>query len=496
MIRRHLNIVKNGRPPLLRRPLSQLPPTIKQILHSPPSADSEVIAHGHIKAIRSFRNVGFLDISDGSIHLTLNVVFNDPDKVLVPNKYKVGQSVAVKGKWIESQGKQTFELRYDAEDPNHSISVLGNVPEDYPIQKKSQTLQFLRTLPTLRHRTSTLSSILRFRSHVETILLTFFRNNDVIKVAPPLITSSDCEGAGEQFAVQPTIKNEDKEGGFFGKEVFLTVSTQLHLEVLALSLNRVWTLTPCFRAEESNTNRHLSEFWMLEAELCYVEDVSQLTQFVESMIRHVARTLKEESGLYEPGSLNDLVSSRYEKGTKETLYLRWDAILSENPWPSITYTEAIDILNAVKNRGRLKGRLQWGDSILTEHEKWLAGTHFNSPVFVTDYPREQKPFYMPMSKSYDPERPTVACFDLIVPEIGELIGGSLREHDLAKLTSEIDRRGMRSESIQWYLSTRENGGVPHGGFGMGFERFIAYLGAVDSIRDISAFPRAPQTCAC
>lgn len=476
---------------LIRHYATGLAPTVRQLLAHPPAENTEVSARGHIKSIRSFKNIGFLDIADGTSAQLLNVVFSNPEEVLA-QKFKVGQSVVVRGKWSASQGTQKHELQYDASNSSHGLTIAGDVPESYPMQKKSHSLQFLRSLPTLRHRTSMLASVLRFRSRVESLLVNYFQENDFTKVAPPLLTAADCEGAGEQFAVEPLHgKPEEK---FFSRDVYLTVSSQLHLEVLALSLNRVWTLSPCFRAEDSNTNRHLSEFYMLEAEICHVEQLLQLTDFVEDMIRSTVKNLQNED-LLHAGSMTDLTDSRYSKEERAEIHKRWDQVLG-NEWPSITYAEALDTINKIKNKGRLKGRLQWGDSILTEQEKWLAGTHFQSPVFVTDYPREQKPFYMPLSATHDPERPTVACFDLLVPDIGELIGGSLREHSYEKLLSEMEHRGMKTEPMQWYLLTRENGSVPHGGFGMGFERFIAYLGAVDSIRDVSAFPRAPQTCAC
>lgn len=482
-----------------RAHLSCLAPTIGEIFTHPPKVDSQVIARGHIKSIRSFKNIGFIDISDGSSFLTLNVVFLDPDHVFEQSKFKVGQSVVVKGKWIESQGKQNYELQYDRNDPSHEILVLGDVPDNYAIQKKHQTLQYLRGVPTLRHRTGTLASVMRFRSNVELAIMKYFSTNDFVKVSPPMVTSSDCEGAGEMFVVTP-LNNNSKEVNekFFGKDAYLTVSTQLHLEVLALSLNRVWSLSPCFRAEDSNTNRHLSEFWMLEAEMCYIEKVHQLTDFVENMIRLVVQHIQDDTSQYKLGGVEDLHKSRYSKEEVDKMTTRWNTILSEKPWPSITYTEAIDLINKIKNKGRLKGRVAWGDSILTEHEKWLAGSHFQSPVFITDYPADQKPFYMPPSDAsvFDPERPTVACFDLVVPDIGELIGGSVREHRYEPLVAEIEKRGMVAETLDWYLSTRTNGSVPHGGFGMGFERLIAYLAAMENIKDVTAFPRAPQVCAC
>lgn len=488
--------------------VSSLAPTIKEILKSPQNSNSNITARGHIKSIRSFKNIGFIDLTDGSINTPLNVVFHDPDEVFDQHKLKIGQALVVQGNWAASQGKQGFELQFDHLDPNHRLEISGDVPESYPIQKKHQTLQYLRNLPVLRHRTGTLASILRFRSKLELAAVKFFEGNDFVKVSPPLITSSDCEGAGEMFKVEPmkhetkktgdleNPQNPDKESGFFGKDAYLTVSTQLHLEVLALSLNRVWSLSPCFRAEDLNTNRHLSEFWMLEAEICYVEEVSQLTKFVEEMIRGVVLSLQRGENGRVSETFTDLILSRYSKEEQEKIQQRWTSILSEKPWPSITYTEALELINKIKNKGRLKGRLTWGDLILTEHEKWLAGEHFQGPLFITDYPKSQKPFYMPPSKNFNPEFPTVACFDLVVPEIGELVGGSVREHNHRRLLAEMQERNMAVDSMEWYLSTRANGSVPHGGFGMGFERLIAYLGAMENLKDVTAFPRAPQICQC
>lgn len=474
---------------LLRVKYSTLAPTIRELFQNPAPINSEITCHGHIKSIRNFKKLTFVDISDGSSHQSLNVVMENSGGS--NDNYAVGQSVEVKGQWVESRGKQANELRIDSGNPGHSLRILGNVPETYPIQKKTLTLQFLRGLPTLRHRTSTLASVLRFRSRVELELAKFFQDANCTKVSPPLLTSSDCEGAGEVFVVESLNKPKDE---FFEKSAFLTVSAQLHLEVLALSLNRVWCLSPCFRAEDSNTNRHLCEFWMLEAELSYMTKVEQLTAFVENMIRSIVLTLKESS--LDVGLFQDLHQSRYSEEERLKLTDRWNSLISEKSWPTITYNEAILIINEHLDNG--KNKLAFGDDILTEHEKWLAGVHFQSPVFVTDYPKLQKPFYMPdlSPDKFDTEKPTVACFDLIIPEIGELVGGSLREHDLEKLTNEMKSRGMNVESMQWYLSTRENGSVPHGGFGLGFERLIAYLSAIDNIKDISAFPRAPGLCAC
>lgn len=456
-----------------------LRPTIKQLLHHPVVGE-DVKVMGHIRTVRKFKKIGFIDITDGSSHKNLSVVCKDVDLL---NDFKVGQSVCVEGTIVESKGTQDYELSCDVR--KHKMEIIGDIEELYPIQKKETSFQFLRSIPEFRHRTSTLASILRLRSDVELSLLNFFKKQDFVKVTPPMITSADTEGAGEQFALEPinprsTIVNGKEEiDHFFGKPAYLTVSTQLHLEILAASLNRVWTLTPCFRAEYSNTNRHLSEFWMLEAEISFVEEISQLTDFCEDMIKSVILDIKANS--------EDILGSRFSDSEKQIMQKRWD--ITDNKWPSITYTEAINILKDHDSS------VQWGDSISTEHEKWLAGEHFKSPVFITDYPKLQKPFYMPLSKNNDPSHPTVGCFDLIFPTIGELIGGSLREHNYEKLVQELESRGMKRD-MNWYLSIRKNGSVPHGGFGMGFERLLLYLTSIENIRDVVTFPRSPQSCDC
>ncbi|CAH6722717.1 asparagine--tRNA ligase, mitochondrial [[Candida] jaroonii] len=435
---------------------------------------------GHIRTVRKFKKIGFLDITDGSSYKNLSVVCKD---VNLLNDFKVGQSVYLEGTVVESKGTQDYELSFDVN--KHKIKIVGDIEDSYPIQKKETSFQFLRTIPEFRHRTSTLASILRLRSDIEFSLLNFFKKQDFVKVTPPMVTSADTEGAGEQFALEPInprsniVNGKEEIDHFFGKPAYLTVSTQLHLEILAASLNRVWTLTPCFRAEYSNTNRHLSEFWMLEAEISFVEEISQLTDFCEDMIKSVILDIKANS--------EDVLGSRFNDAERQIMQERWD--ITDKKWPSITYTEAITIL---KNHD---SSVQWGDSISTEHEKWLAGEHFQSPVFITDYPKSQKPFYMPLSKNNDTSQPTVACFDLIFPTIGELIGGSLREHNYDKLVEELQSRGMKRD-MNWYLAIRKNGSVPHGGFGMGFERLLLYLTSIENIRDVVTFPRSPQSCDC
>lgn len=428
-----------------------------------------------------------MDISDGSSYKSLPVVLKDVDDVLDAHKLKVGQSVSITGTVSESKGSQDYELLVQPAAENHDLSVIGDVEDTYPIQKKVMTLPYLRHHPSLRHRTSTLSSVLRVRSLLESKFIDFFTDQGFVKVAPPILTGADCEGAGEQFEVDPAnSRPSTPEEKFFGRPAYLTVSTQLHLEVLAASLNRVWTLAPCFRAEDSNTNRHLSEFWLLEAEISYITKLEHLTDFSESMIRHVTQALVDRKP--------EVLEARYSDEDKKELENRWRMVLSDGKWPRITYAQALELINDHMIPKGSAGKVVYGDSILTEHEKWLAGEYFQKPVFITDYPKHQKPFYMPNSANYDSHNPTVACFDLIFPHIGELVGGSLRHHDYDLLVQEMKSRGMKVAEMQWYLTLRQNGTTPHGGFGMGFERFISFITGLDNIRDVVVFPRSPELC--
>lgn len=457
-----------------RRFYSSLPPTIKQLLLHPPQPDAEITVFGNVRSVRSLKKVAFIDLSDNSTNENLMCV-TKPENV---SALKTGQSVQISGNWKLSKGKeQSFELS------SKEIKILGQVPENYQLQKKFHSLNYLRTLPSLRWKTSYLSSVLRFRSYLDFKLNEFFQSEDFFKVNPPIITSSDCEGAGELFQLESkSLLNKNEK--FFNKDAFLTVSTQLHLEVLSNSIGKVWSLSPTFRAESSDTNRHLAEFWMLEAEISYITDLNQLTNFTEKMIKFLIKPLLENN---HPSK--DLLSSLPREGsiTSEELYTRWES-LYHSKWISIDYNEAIEILR--KSNKQFKIPINYEEGLATEHEKYLAGEHFNNtPVFIKNYPKPIKPFYM--LQNHDD---TVACFDLIFPQIGEIIGGSLREHDYDKLINEMQKRNMNQADMDWYLSTRINGSVPHGGFGLGFERLISYLTAVDNIRDVVPFPRARDEC--
>lgn len=464
-----------------------LTPTLGKIVDSNGVHGEPVKLSGHIRTCRTMKKMSFVDISDGASSAVLNVIFPGEDSIANYN-LKVGQSVEIYGEWRDLPVKQRLEIHCDPSQANHSVSIIGQVPDRYPIQKKATSLEFLRTLPTLRHRTRTLGQILRARSFIEGSLMDYFRREDFIKVSPPIISGSDCEGAGELFYVGSTGKKN-----FFKKSTYLTVSTQLHLEVLSAALNRVWTMTPCFRAENSDTTRHLSEFWMLEAEVAYVDDVRQLTTLCDNMLKSIVQDMKSHKTFS-----SEMESSFPNEDTMAKIKERWATFENSNlSWPTITYSMALEIINDVQRADNSK-KLEWGATLNTEHEKWLAGEYFKTPVFVTDYPSFQKPFYMRKSNPeiYDPEKPTVACFDLLIPEVGELIGGSLRIHDYDELMEQIEERKMDKKALEWYISLRRNGTVPHGGFGLGFERLVMYLSGTENIRDTIPFPRTPGHCQC
>ncbi|KAG9197253.1 asparaginyl-tRNA synthetase [Epicoccum nigrum] len=427
-----------------------------------------------------------------------------------------GAAVTVTGKWKPSPGgKQSHELQVE------DIRVLGaNDAATSPIQKKYQTAEYLRTIPHLRPRLPFNALILRLRSLVTAQVTSYFAKNDFVQCHPPIITSSDCEGAGEVFSVEPASSDAMSEQApgldsqpkklpdpFFGSPKYLTVSSQLHLEALAQSVDRVWTLSPTFRAEKSDTARHLSEFYMLEAEVAFVDDLEDVMDVVENMLRSVATELQASRVGQE---LLEARAKEQNDGTpsilRDALAQRWQGLI-DGPWPRITYAEAIQHLKDATTQGNVTFEFspEHEDGLQTEHERYLA-EHLGkgSPIFVTDYPRTMKPFYMlPSSTS---SSGTVACFDLLVPEICELVGGSMREHRLPELQQSMATHGLRSAvdsstetsdgSLQWYMDLRQYGSVPHGGFGVGFDRLICYLSGVQNIRDVVAFPRYYKKCDC
>lgn len=429
--------------------------------------------------------------------------------------------MTVTGKWQPSPGgKQSHELQVE------DVRVLGaNDAASAPIQKKYQTPEYLRTIPHLRPRLPFNALLLRLRSLVTAQVTSYFAKNDFVQCHPPIITSSDCEGAGEVFTVEPAtseatsapvadLANKPKEtpSPFFGTQKYLTVSSQLHLEALAQSVDKVWTLSPTFRAEKSDTARHLSEFYMLEAEVAFVDDLKDVMDVVENMLRSVATELQAShvgQELLEARARDQ--SEECTSVSHDALAQRWQGLI-DGPWPRIKYAEAIQHLkDATAQRGvRFEFSPEHEDGLQTEHERYLA-EHLGKggPIFVTDYPRSMKPFYMspsPSSSSDNQESSTVACFDLLVPELCELVGGSMREHRLPELQQSMVDHGLQSAaqsnmeasdgSLQWYLDLRRYGSVPHGGFGLGFDRLLCYLSGVQNIRDIVAFPRYYKRCDC
>ncbi|KAI5996294.1 hypothetical protein EDD15DRAFT_2387293 [Pisolithus albus] len=460
---------------LLRRLASTsawtLPPTIRQVLSS--SGLDQVQLCGWIKSVRRQKNVTFAVISDGSCPTGLQAVLNNTVSSQLKGLTN-GASVRVSGSLVNSRGTgQAKELQVD------SIDVLGECDsETYPIQKQTLSVDYLRDHAHLRTRTDTNASILRLRDSLTKVLQHFYERHDFCYVHTPILTSSDCEGAGETFRVMPSSidipdSSDAPSSEFFSKPAYLTVSSQLHLEALASSLSRVYTLSPCFRAERSQTNRHLAEFWMLEAGVDLVEACLK-----DALILGID---EEERRVLAKGVPD------YE----QRLRCIEDAAKSK-PWARLTYTEAISELEKYAaltgpKASTFEFQPVWGRALQSEHERWLSEVLVKGPVFVTDYPSSLKPFYMRMN---DDGR-SVACFDLLVPYVGELAGGSLREERFDALHSRMSSLGMdtEGEEYRWYLDLRRFGSAPHGGFGLGFERLVSWASGVENVRECIAMPR-------
>ncbi|KAI1734637.1 hypothetical protein F4680DRAFT_437785 [Xylaria scruposa] len=491
-----------------RASISTLPSTISGLLDfKPKEAVENVKIDGYVRSVRAQKRHHFVALGDGSSLKSLQAVV----PVDQAEGLTIGAAVRLDGSWVPSQGRgQTHELQVS------QATVLG--PSDaktFPIQKKYQTPEFLRTLPHLRPRIPFNSTVLRFRSEVITSLMNFFNSRHFVQTHTPIFTASDCEGAGEVFHVltenEKSASAADPPKPFFRRPVYTTVSSQLHLEALAQALGNVWTLSPTFRAEQSDTPRHLSEFYMLEAELSFTDNQGVVMDLVEDMLKHIAFDLSG-SKVY-----SELVSPAGERSPDlapiEQVTERWRG-LTQDTWPRITYTEAINLLEAADVPFLHKPT--WGKDLHTEHEKFIAAKVGRGyiPVFVTNYPRNIKPFYM---KAEEPDhgvlspRTTVECFDLLVPEFCEIAGGSMREHRLGNLTESMHVRGLLSMSsseiqsntsqeldnnLSWYLDLRRWGCPPHGGFGLGFDRLICYLTGVQTIHDTTAFPRWYGRCDC
>lgn len=438
-----------------------------------------VMIKGWIRNNRQSKKVGFLDVNDGSDFRNLQIVYNDEHvDVDAVGHIGVGSSVVCEGVLVESpQSKQTIELQAT------SIKVVSAVPTEYPLQNKRHTFEFLRTVADLRSRTNTFSAVFRLRSNMSFAVHRFFHEREFVQIHAPVITASDAEGAGEMFTVTNFDLNQipHNEHGkvnftkdFFSKPAHLAVSGQLNAEAFALAFKKVYSFGPTFRAEDSNTTRHAAEFWMIEPEIAFADlndNISLAEDFVRLMITDALLENPEEMSFFD---------QRIEKGLLEKL-----TVLKDAAFERMTYTEAIDIL--LKTKKKFEHPVSWGIDLQTEHERFLTDEVIKGPVFVTDYPKDIKAFYMRLN---DDEK-TVAAVDLLVPGIGEIIGGSEREERYDVLYGRLMEMNMSVDDYEWYLDLRRYGGTKHAGFGVGFERLLMYLSGMKNIRDVIAFPRVP-----
>ncbi|RKX74507.1 MAG: asparagine--tRNA ligase [Spirochaetes bacterium] len=449
---------------------------IKEILQLTPQCQ-EVEARGWVRTKRDTKNVCFFELNDGSCLENLQVVI-DKNRVNLEkeiHRMNTGASVIVRGKLAPSPGKeQSSELSAE------NLTVVGEAEPDYPLQKKRHTFEFLREIAHLRPRTNTFGAIARVRNTAGMAIHSFFQERGFIYLHSPIITASDCEGAGEMFQITtlplenpPTVDGKiDFTQDFFGKRTSLTVSGQLEAEIYASALGNVYTFGPTFRAENSNTSRHLAEFWMIEPEMAFC-DINCNMDIAESFLKHILKEILEKAR-------EDM--EFFDKRIKPGLIDGLQAVASST-FARITYTEAIEHLNRAEENFEFP--TEWGCDLQSEHEKYLTEKVFNGPVIVTDYPKEIKAFYMKLN---DDEK-TVRAMDVLVPRIGEIIGGSERESDFNTLKRRIAECGLRVEDYWWYLDLRRYGSVPHSGFGLGFERFIQWVTGMQNIRDVIPFPR-------
>ena len=445
-------------------------------------AGKEVQVSGWVKTVRDSKTFGFIELNDGSFFKNVQIVFEDTlNNFAEICKLSISSSIIVKGIVVLTENaKQPFEIKAT------NVEIFDVADSDYPLQKKRHTFEYLRTISYLRPRTNTFNAVFRVRSVLSYAIHKFFQERGFVYVHTPLITSSDCEGAGEMFTVstldfENIPKTEDGKvdysKDFFGKNSHLTVSGQLDVENYAFAFRNVYTFGPTFRAENSNTVKHAAEFWMIEPEICFAnleDDMNLAEDMIKYIISYVLENAPEEMEFFDkfiaPGlldRLNNVLNSEFGR---------------------ITYTDAIKELE--KNNDNFEYKVSWGTDIQTEHERYLSEVVFGRPVFVTDYPKEIKAFYM----KQNPDGKTVAATDLLVPGIGELIGGSQREDDIEKLKTRIKELGLNEEDYWWYLDLRRFGSAEHAGFGLGFERMMMYLTGMQNIRDVIPFPRTPKNC--
>lgn len=437
---------------------------------------------GWVRSIRDSKTFGFIVLNDGTFFEPLQIVYSDKmENFAEISKLNVGSAIIITGELTATpNAKQPFEIQAD------EIIIEGTSKADYPLQKKRHSLEFLRTMTHLRPRTNTFQAVFRVRSLIAYAIHQYFQERDFVYVHTPLITSSDCEGAGEMFQVTtldinqaPTTEDGsiDYTKDFFGKPTNLTVSGQLNGETYAMAFRNIYTFGPTFRAENSNTTRHAAEFWMIEPEIAFADlkdDMMLAEGMIKYIIQYVLDHAKEEMNFF---------NSFVYKGLLERL----NHVLTSE-FGHVTYTEAIELLE--KNNDNFDYKVSWGCDLQTEHERYLTEQIFKKPVFVTDYPKDIKAFYMKLNE----DNKTVAAMDLLVPGIGEIIGGSQREDDYDKLVARMKEMNLNPEEYDFYLDLRKYGSARHAGFGLGFERCVMYLTGMSNIRDVVSFPRTVNNC--
>ena len=439
----------------------------------------KVTLEGWIKNHRKQKEFGFISFSDGTFFTQVQIVYDNKLKNFEDiQKLHVGSSIRVEGTVVESPKEgQAFEIQAE------SVELVGDCPEDYPIQPKKHSREFLREQAYLRPRTNLFQAVFRVRSVAAYAIHKYFQERGYVYFHAPLITASDCEGAGEMFQVTTLDLDRVAESGkvdyskdFFGKPAALTVSGQLQAETFALAYKKTYTFGPTFRAENSNTKTHANEFWMIEPEMAFC-DLEGLMDIEEEMLKFVIKYVLDNC----PEEI-DFCDKFVEKGLKEKI----TALLNSN-FVRISHHDVIDLLKNAKVNFEFKP--DYNEDIAKEHERYIT-EHFNGPVFITNWPKDIKAYYMKLN----PDGQTVAAVDLVVPQAGELMGGSQREENLEKLLQRMNELGIEKEGIEWYLDTRRYGGCVHSGFGMGFERLVMYLTGVDNIRDVIPYPRTPKNC--
>lgn len=445
------------------------------------TAQAHVEIAGWVRTRRDAKEFSFVEVNDGSCLASLQVIVDTGvDGYAQIRDASTGSAVRIAGELVASLGKgQRWELRA------RQFEVIGGCPEDYPLQKKRHSDEFLREIGHLRSRTNKYGAMLRIRSRLSWAVHEYFQRHGFHYIHTPIITGADCEGAGEMFRVTTfhgpdggrRLAAGDFSDDFFGKEAHLTVSGQLAVETCCLALGKVYTFGPTFRSENSNTSRHAAEFWMIEPEIAFA-NLGDDMDLAESFVRHLLEFLRTDCR-------EDL--ALFERFVDPELASRLSNVL-DSEFVRVPYSEAIDILQTAGRKHAFEFEPAWGADLQSEHERYLTEQHFGRPVFVHDWPREIKAFYM---RQNDDGR-TVAAMDLLVPRIGELIGGSQREERLDKLGDRIDELGLRREDYWWYLDTRRFGSVPHAGFGLGFERMLMVATGVSNIRDVIPFPRTPR----